>query len=531
MSGFEDPWRAHGVQLGLALRYGFELEEGDFNAWGLGPGPGAVKTLAGLGPTFADGDQEAPSEMRMDEVLNMVNRTRSDVAPRNQSGGGYNAFHVLYVGAVVPKHSEGLVTQEISGLRRRGVRVSVATVRQYESVPPSELEDLAKENRAVYTWNVLRDATRGALRSPQVLACGLLDSLTGKNVPLSQRPRVMWECLAGLSLAEHVKDQGIDHVHAHTANTPTGVAMYAALALGVPFSFAGYSAEPSEHPELFRQKLDAASFVACESARQRLDYQRRAVMDEARLPIVRPGVAVPPRRMLSGHRDGILAIGDLVEDGGVDVLLDAVALFPTSARPHVTVVGDGPERAKLERQVLALGLDEHVRFYGRLGDQEIRNLFRRSAICVLASQSNPGAIPSELVQAMADGLPVIAGDLPAIRELVQTGENGILFATDDVFGLAGAIRDLQRSPELRQRLGAAARQRVLEEFALEPNLDRLIEAFQLVHDHPALHHALFATADTVRPSIPGSAGLRRAELYDADAPPSSSRKPIPKTAA
>lgn len=402
-------------------------------------------------------------------------------APDSRGASG-TIGHVLYVGAVLPKLSETFVTRELLGLRRRGVRVSAASVRPPErGLDDPALDALANEARVVYGPGLFRGALRGALRSPRTLVRGVVDSVIGQDVPLARRPRILYQCLGGLALADQVRGEGVEHVHAHMANTPAGVAMYAAGALGVPFSFTGHAADLFRDRVLLPRKLSAAAFVACISEWHRSFYREQARLGDERLPVVRCGVDVADSTVADDERSGIVAVGRLVPKKGFDVLLEAVALLPAELRPRVTLVGDGPERDALERQATSLGVSGQVAFRGAAPNAEVRELLKRALVCVLpcrvSGDGDRDGIPVVLMEAMAAGTAVVSGDLPTIRELVRDGDTGRMVPPGDAPGLAAALRELLERPDYRRRLAAAGRERVLEEFALDLNLDRLLDAF------------------------------------------------------
>ena len=97
-----------------------------------------------------------------------------------------------------------------------------------------------------------------------------------------------------------------------------------------------------------------------------------------------------------------------------------------------------------------------------------------------------------LIEAMACGVAVISGDLPAIRELIIDGECGRLVDGSDASQLAATLADFANSPALRLRLAEAGRRRVEEEFSLSKNIDRLEEAFR-----QAGHACAFAAAPAI----------------------------------
>jgi len=113
------------------------------------------------------------------------------------------------------------------------------------------------------------------------------------------------------------------------------------------------------------------------------------------------------------------------------------------------IIGDGALRKELERMAEQL----------EIGDP---NYYRRAHIFVLASLWE--GIPVSLMEAMASGLAVVATRVTGIPELVEDGVSGLLVPPQDSKALAEAIYKLLRDKELREKMGKAARQKVVEEF-------------------------------------------------------------------
>jgi glycosyltransferase involved in cell wall biosynthesis len=128
-----------------------------------------------------------------------------------------------------------------------------------------------------------------------------------------------------------------------------------------------------------------------------------------------------------------------------------------AARPDVVylLVGDGPERARLESRCRALGLAERVRSVGWIDRDEIPAYLRLADIVVMASESE--GLPLVYLEAQAAGRLLIASDIPATRELVRNGDTGLIFRTGDVGGLAALTLGAVRDPALRAAIGGAAR--------------------------------------------------------------------------
>ena len=165
--------------------------------------------------------------------------------------------------------------------------------------------------------------------------------------------------------------------------------------------------------------------------------------------------AMPPRDELRaefGLEGPTLAFaGRLMAAKALDVALAAMARVPEAA---LVIVGDGPDRAALERQRDELGLGGRVRFLGGLGREGVLRIFRAADAVLLSSRWEN--FPHVIVEALAVGTPVIASAVGGVPEVVRDGENGLLVPAGDADALAAAIRRLLGDDDLRARLAAAA---------------------------------------------------------------------------
>lgn len=207
-------------------------------------------------------------------------------------------------------------------------------------------------------------------------------------------------------------------------------------------------------------------------------------LEPARVTSVPTGVAsrfVPGNRAASRATLGLPAevfvvsiIATLRSWKGHRFLLEAFAgLDDPQAR--LLIVGDGPQRAALEAQVLALGLAPRVMMPGNQHD--VLPWLHATDVFALPSYANEG-VPQAILQAMACGLPVISTPIGAIGEAVVAEETGLLVAPQDASALLGAIRRLRDDPVLRERMGQAGRLRATERFSEATMLDRMESIFR-----------------------------------------------------
>lgn len=149
---------------------------------------------------------------------------------------------------------------------------------------------------------------------------------------------------------------------------------------------------------------------------------------------------------------------------------------------HLLIVGEGPQRWRLERYIDQARIEDRVHLLGERSD--VPRLLTAADCYWLASgyegQSN------SLMEAMAAGLPVVASDIPGNRDLVVDGQSGRLVAVGDRAGYARAAHEILGDAELAARLGDAARQRMRSEFSLEKMLQRHLELYrELTSGDPA----------------------------------------------
>ena len=171
-------------------------------------------------------------------------------------------------------------------------------------------------------------------------------------------------------------------------------------------------------------------------------------------------------------------VGRLVTEKGIPVLLQsAKVLVDAGYAFHVKIIGDGPERAKLEKMAHSLGLDGHVNFLGSLTGGPLRNELKTAAAVVMPSVWEETAGLVAIEQMMHRGL-VIAADIGGLGEVV--GEAGQKFAPGDVVGLAACLRRVLDDPGLAKFLADKGRERARELFSQE----------RMVEDYLGVYHQI-----------------------------------------
>ena len=217
--------------------------------------------------------------------------------------------------------------------------------------------------------------------------------------------------------------------------------------------------------------LRAADRVTVVSDALRTQVAAMADLSEEQLRLVRNGIDTafwtpPEERDAPAREEGrIVAAGRCVPVKGYDVLLRALAqLAPHyGVDAHLSLLGDGEERAALEALARTLGVADRVTFCGQCDAETVRAHYRRGSVFALSSHSE--GLPLALLEAMACGLAPVATDVGGVREVVAPG-TGRLVPPGDSDALAEALADLMTDAQAWQRVAGAARTRA-RDFALD----------------------------------------------------------------
>jgi len=370
-----------------------------------------------------------------------------------------------------PSLSHTFIRREVEGLREHGLAPETVTIRASEDALLTEADrSEATRTRTLVPASPL--AVLGALgselaRGPRRFFHTLGQALRHRAPGLRSRGYGIIYFTEAALLAHTLRGREIGHVHAHFANVGGEVALHASRLLQTGYSLSLHGHSDFSHADTngLREKIAAATFVVCVSEFGREAARLLAGPDGATpLHVIRCGVAKEMLALEGSPPQAagplrLLSVGRLAPEKDQALLLEAFAAArERGLEAQLRIVGEGPERARLEARIRELGLAEGCTLVGALGGADVDAEYEAAHAFVLSSRVE--GLPVTLMEAFAHALPVVAPRLAGIPELVVEGESGWLFETGDREGLANALLALAADEAERRSRGARGRERV-----------------------------------------------------------------------
>lgn len=395
---------------------------------------------------------------------------------------------VAYIMSRFPKLTETFIAREILAVQRLGVAVEIhPLMRERATLTHPEVDALVQQAhyQPLLSLPILASQLALIATRPLAYARALRDVLrmTWGN----------WNFVLGAlaffpgsaHLARELRRRGVAHVHCHFATHPAVAGFVIHRLSGIPFSFTAHGSDLHRDRRGLCAKVAEAAVVITVS-----HFNKRVIVDEcgseagSRVHVIRAGLdtdtfrpAEPEERADGPMR--IVCIGTLHEVKGQSHLIDACRLLADAGVDFSChFIGDGPDREALAARAAAAGLRDRVHLEGAMTEDAVRAELQRATVLVAPSvPSRDGrreGLPVVLMEAMSTGVPVVASDLSGIPELVEHEVTGLLVPPGDSEAIASALRRLDDDADLRHRLGAAGRERVVRDFDLRRNVATLL---------------------------------------------------------
>ena len=391
---------------------------------------------------------------------------------------------IAYFFTTFPKGTETFLQREIAGMKGLGVRLQIHSLwgggTSFRGLPVHRFN---KWRLLTLFWLIPAEAAR----RPAVLR-QLLRGLFTRRAPSWLN---FWENMLGAGfacvVARDFRRNPPDHIHAAWGGAPATAAWILWRIDGHRYSAAAHAYDLYEHGGdwWLREKLEPAAFVHTSTEMARRALVARG-LDPARIACIRRGLDRLPA--VKPLREGrvplrLVCVARLVEKKGLDHQLRIYAALREAGVPFAArIIGDGPLRPELERLAGRLGIAAHVTFAGHLPQHEVWNQLAWADVLlhtgVIAPSGDRDGLPNVIPEAMSVGVLVVTSPAAATTEAVTQGISGFVVPVDAVANWVSALRRLSADDPCAERLRAAARRWVEENFDAHRNAARLLDKFR-----------------------------------------------------
>ncbi len=399
---------------------------------------------------------------------------------------------LAYLTTCFPTAVETFVLREVVGLKALGLPLEAVLSLRPSPLPSPENVTVLAPGRVAQQLMALLRAMGSPLRLTRLV--GLAIRLDRRSVfCLRQGHSSIIKSLlllpAMLELDRRLSPR-VSHFHAQFAGVATTTAALMAAWRGGTFSFTAHGSDLLLYPPKdLLIRLERCSFCVTVS-----EYNRRHILGQSagewaeKVRVIRCGIAVeefqPPAPRQLGDIPHLLTVARLDPVKGLDVFLSALGLYRRQGGLplHYLILGDGPERVRLESLVLEEGLSDWVRLGGLATMDQVREALQGADLFVLPSRSE--GFPVVLMEAAAARLPLLASRITGIPEILQDGVNGRYLEPDQVEQQCKALHHLAQDNwhDLRACTHGAA-QLDLREFDQTTTLKSLAQELWTVISH------------------------------------------------
>lgn len=382
---------------------------------------------------------------------------------------------LAYFTSRYPAISHTFIMREILALRARGIEVETISQRTPADDEILSHDDRAERARTFYIlppkWGRLLSAHLRVLFTRPLRYIATLWFAQTTRPPGARV--VLWHLfyfVESVLLWDELRRRQAGHVHVHFAGPSATLVMIASRLGELTYSMTvhGSTVFFDVQKAVLRQKVEHARFVFCISEFTRAQVAAQVAPEYwQKLRVVHCGVDTdnhrPSGESASRTSINVLCVTRLVPAKGVSLLIEAVArLQKELPELRCTLVGDGPDRDRLERLAIARGVADRIEFVGAVGQDHIQRYYHEADVFALPSFAE--GVPVVLMEAMAHGVPVVGTAVGGVSELIEPDVTGLLVPAGDVSALTSALRRLCSDQDLRSALIANGRRKVVHEF-------------------------------------------------------------------
>lgn len=394
---------------------------------------------------------------------------------------------IAYIIGTFPYPTTTFIDREILEAIRQGLDLILISIRQPEPFKmKSDVANLAQNTRYLlpvswikFIWcNLFFLATK-----PGLYGSTLFYLITRKHKHIWSRVKTVLHFAEGVWATWVLKEDGVDHIHAHFADRAATVALVVSRLLGKSYSLTAHANDIYVAPVLLNEKIKNAKFTTTCTSYNKTYLEKISGCD---IELIYHGIDIGSFKDTTNREADqtplILSVGQLKEKKGFHYLVEACRILKDKGYVFkCEIIGEGPYRSELEELIKNRGMQDSIELKGALPLEEVLARYQRAIIfvlaCVVASNNDRDGIPNVILEAMAHRVPVVSTSISGIPEVVQNNHNGLLVDPENPHMLSEALISLLESKKIRTEFGLNGQKTVMEQFDLEQNTRKLVELF------------------------------------------------------
>lgn len=401
------------------------------------------------------------------------------------SDRSHSRMKYLNIVSAFPVITETFIYREIRIAQQMGCEVVIASLRGSQSTREAgDFSDLRSSLIRIKLFSIatLAGALRLVFQKPQV-AWRQLRLVLSTFPDLGSLWKLAYIFLASLGLAARLRNSGISLIRANFLHSEAVASMFVSQWLEIPYNFTCHTVKTYYPDPVIREVIQSASLVLA-NILQVKQFLLSLGAAPLQVHLIRNGVSLQqfPMRLREPEVDlpVILAVGRFDYRKGFHVLISACGVLrDEGVRFRCVLAGDGDERSDLMERRKTLALEDRVEMPGSLGFTEVQRWYQCATLLAVPSVVSPDGstdgLPTVIIEAFAQGVPVVGTSTAGIPEAIQNGVNGFTVAPGSARDLANRVKELLGDADLRRKFAREARQTAEREFDLDRNVKQLVE--------------------------------------------------------
>lgn len=400
---------------------------------------------------------------------------------------------IAYISFKLPGLTHTFIHREIQALRDLGYRIIIITMYSETDTNLSQSTLLNfKPDFIVYPigiFQLLNSQFFWLIKSPSKYFINILFAIRTETNNVYKKLKFIYHILVSAKIAMDLKrkEPSINIIHAHFISSPSSLALFTSKLLNIPFSVTAHARDIYIENDEMERKIKEATFVNVISIYNKIQILKKfGLKYKSKLKVARYGINLKnyqTNKKKNHNSPVLLSVSRLVSIKGFKYLILACKILQNKGYNFkCTIYGDGQLRTTLQEQINKLKLDKYVQLKGAISNEKTLQLMEEADIfilpCIIDDKGDRDGIPNVLIEAMALEIPVISTNIIGIPELIENGESGLLVKQKNASDLASAIAKLIDKPDLRNKLGKKAKEKVYKDFDIYKNCQLLSKYFK-----------------------------------------------------